>query len=470
MAATLGRLRPLALGAYVAAVMATGAVALGVTVQEWARVEAGLGELALFVLAAAVLDVMVVPIAGGGGVAASFAVLFAGLLVLGPAATAWVAALAAAWSEGVVRRRPIGRTAFNVSHSVLSVLGSGAVYAWLGGSFGRIDLGRWGAIVGAAIALWALETAWVSLAVVLERGGRIWRRLRMSLAPMLALDGALASAGLLLALLYQSREEFVGDSGWLGSLLLAAAVLIPCAMLYYAYRLRRALQAAYAQSLQTLGALVEAKVEGDRAAHGVEVARMAAAVAEALELPPEEVRQIRYAGYLHDIGKVALPSEALSRSRGWSGEESGAVRLHPEMGAEILRPVRFLSRAAEIVRAHHERWDGLGYPAGLRQSQIPIGARLLAMADAFVGMTASPTVDPSQALARLRQGAGSRFDPKLVLEWESVTPAAESTDTSRLAAAFLKRDTIVWRSPASSRASELGDSDELGRRAIANTP
>jgi hypothetical protein len=376
-------------------------------------------ELALFILVAGMMDVMVVPIAGGGGVAASFAVLFAGLLVLGPATTAWVAALAGLWSEGVVRRRPAVRTGFNVGHSVLSLAAAGWAYEKLGGQFGRVELGYWEpatAAMAAALVLWLLETGWVSLAVVLERGGRIWRRLRASLAPMLALDAALASVGLLLASLYQCRHQLLGGTSWHGSLVLCGVALLPCALLYYAYRLQGDLQEVYAQSLRTLGALVEAKVEGGRSGHGERVARLAARLAEVVELPADQVRQVRYAGYLHDIGKVGVPAELLSREKEQYGDELGAVRVHPQVGGEILTPIRFLTPAARMVRAHHERWDGLGYPARLRREEIPVGARLLSLANAYVGMThsACPRLTAGRAMGRLQQAAGSRFDPELV--------------------------------------------------------
>jgi len=408
---------PVSLAVYVGVVIAAGVMGLAGSLEQWAAVELGVWELALFIGLAGVLDVMVVPVAGGGGVAASFAVLFAGLLVLGPGPTAWVAALAALWSEGVVRRRPVARAAFNATHSVLSLLAAGWVYQSLGGRVGKLEMwGGLGAVVAAAVVLWVLETGWVACAVALERGAKIWRSLRAAVGPMLALDGALAAVGLLLALLYQSRWQLVGESSWQGSLFLGAVVLIPCGLLFYAYRLQGHLQAVYVQSLRTLGALLEAKVEGSHPGHGERVARLAERLAERLELPPAQVDQIRYAGYLHDIGKVGISSGLLNRARDRFAGEPQPLRLHPEIGAAILAPIHFLAPAAQILRAHHERWDGLGYPKGLRQHQIPLGARVLALANAYVGMTRSahPPLPPPQALARLQQAAGSRFDPLLV--------------------------------------------------------
>jgi putative nucleotidyltransferase with HDIG domain len=408
---------------YVGATILAGVAALGWNLEQWGAMDLGIGELALFIGLAGILDVMVVPVAGGGAVAASFAVFFAGVLALGAGPTAWVAALAVLWSEGVVRRRSLARAGFNAGHSVLSLLAVGWVYGALGGEAGRVVLAEsWLAVVGAAVALWLLETGWVSVAVALERGGRLWRRLQSSLVPAIAWDGALASVGLLLALLYQSRWQLVGESNWQGMLFLGAAVLIPCGLLYYAYRLQGSLQQVYAQSLRTLGALLEAKVEGSQPGHGEQVARLAARLAEELELAPEQVEQIRYAGYLHDIGKVGVPSLLLNRSRDRFSGEPEAVRLHSQIGAGVLSPIRFLQPAAEMVKAHHERWDGLGYPRGLRQKDIPLGARVLALANAYVGMTHSPhaPLTPQGAITRLRKAAGSRFDPVLVAALEQL--------------------------------------------------
>jgi len=412
---------PRLLDGYVGLTIAGGVVALAHSLVSNGAAELGIWELAIFIGLAGLLDAMVVPMAGVGAMAASFAVFFGGVLAVGAAPTAWVAALAVLWSEGMMRRRPLARAAFNASHSVLSLLAVGWLYGLLGGEPGRVVLSGWrpvGAIAVAAVGLWLLETGWVSVAMALEKGGGLGRRLGLAAGPGLAWDGALASVGLLLALLYQSRWQLLEQGSWssTGGLFLVATVLIPCGLLYYAWRLQGSLQQVYSQSLRTLGALLEAKVEGSQPGHGEQVAKLAASLGERLELAPAQVEQLRYAGYLHDIGKVGVPTSLLSRGREQYGGEPEAVRLHATIGAGILSPVRFLGPAAEMVKAHHERWDGLGYPVGLQQGQIPLGARVLALANAYVGMTHSPSqpLTPEQALHRLRQAAGSRFDPEVV--------------------------------------------------------
>ena len=410
--------RGLLLKLYIGVVALGGLAGLLWTVEQWEGTGIGVWELALFIGLAGVLDLMVVPVPGGGGVSASFAVLFGGLLVLGPGPTAWVGAVAGVWWYGVVRRTPASRLIFNSAHRVLSLLAAGAVYQGLGGHVGEVALlGDLPALVSTALVLWLLETGWMASAVALEQGVRRWRRLRHALVTMLVLDGALASVGLLLALLYQNRGELLGtpQASWSGALLLAAVIFIPASLLYYANRLHGDLQRVYRQSLRTLGSLVEAKLADTQPGHGERVAALAVQLAQTLELPPDQVEQIRYAGYLHDIGKVGVPRRFLHRRRDLFSGDPQPVRLHPQLGAQILTPIHFLGPAAEIVRAHHERWDGLGYPRGLRQQDIPLGARVLAIADAYVGLSHSLAHhSPHQSLSHLQQAAGSRFDPELV--------------------------------------------------------
>jgi putative nucleotidyltransferase with HDIG domain len=429
---------------YVGAVLVAGAGALAFTLRRMEAPPLSAWELGVFAGLAVLLDLMVVPLAGGGGASASFAIYFAGLLMLGAGPTGAVAALAGLISEGLVKRRALVRVSFNAAHTVLSLLGAGAVYALAGGVAGKVALTPqgWGAIAAAVLSLWGLEALWVAVAVAFETGARPWRRLRASLSPMLALDGALASVGLLVALLYQSREALLGSSTQEGLFLVAvlvAVALIPAGLLYYAYQLQGHLLGTYAQSLRTLGALMEAKLQRTSPGHGEQVAALAAEMAQAWELLPAEIEQIRYAGYLHDIGKVGVTGALLRRGRDLFEGEPSELKQHPQLGAQILAPIHFLQPAARFVAAHHERWDGLGYMEGLHGKQIPLGARLLAVADAYVGLTgpeASAPLSAATALHHLHQAAGSRFDPEVVARLEEVLRGrAELPREERTAAA-----------------------------------
>jgi two-component system cell cycle response regulator len=148
---------------------------------------------------------------------------------------------------------------------------------------------------------------------------------------------------------------------------------------------------------------------------------LAAATAEALGLPPDEIEQVRHASELHDVGKVAIPDAILGKPGPLTAEEWEFVRRHPVIGERIILAAPALRRVAALVRASHERWDGTGYPDAVAGDRILVGARVVAVADAFAAMTAGRpyrarrTAD--EALAELRRNAGTQFDPAVVEAW-----------------------------------------------------
>jgi ribonuclease P protein subunit RPR2 len=128
--------------------------------------------------------------------------------------------------------------------------------------------------------------------------------------------------------------------------------------------------------------------------------------------------QVEFGFLLHDVGKVAIPDAILFKPEPLTHAEYALMTRHPLIGAEILRDVTFLGEGIDVVRHHHERWDGTGYPDGLAGDQIPLGARIIAVCDAFTAMTSprpyAPQLTVPQALVELREGAGSQFDPAVV--------------------------------------------------------
>ncbi len=148
---------------------------------------------------------------------------------------------------------------------------------------------------------------------------------------------------------------------------------------------------------------------------------LAAATAEALGLPSEEVEHVRHASELHDVGKVAIPDAILGKPGPLTEEEWSFVRRHTVIGERIILAAPALSRVASLVRASHERWDGAGYPDRLAGDAIPLGARIVAVADAYAAMLAGrpyrPALTPGRALEELRRCAGTQFDPAVVEAW-----------------------------------------------------
>jgi putative nucleotidyltransferase with HDIG domain len=172
--------------------------------------------------------------------------------------------------------------------------------------------------------------------------------------------------------------------------------------------------------MTTLAALSDALEHKDAytAAHAREVEDLSERVGARLGLTGEDLRTVRYAALLHDIGKIGIPSEILSKPSKLTDEEFEQIKQHTVIGARMLERIPFFEHVHPLVRSAHERWDGRGYPDGLAASEIPLGARIICACDAFHAMTsdrpyrsAMPVTD---AIAELNREAGRQFDPAVV--------------------------------------------------------
>jgi putative nucleotidyltransferase with HDIG domain len=161
-----------------------------------------------------------------------------------------------------------------------------------------------------------------------------------------------------------------------------------------------------------------AESDGETHAHSHEVASTARAVARRLRFDPAQLAEVELAALLHDVGKLRLPRRLLTKPGKLTERERRLIRLHPDWGADMVAGIPGLDGVALIVRLHHERPDGRGYPLGLKGEQIPMGARIVAVCDAYGAMTQrrpySAPLDVDDALAELERHAGTQFDPGVV--------------------------------------------------------
>jgi putative nucleotidyltransferase with HDIG domain len=165
--------------------------------------------------------------------------------------------------------------------------------------------------------------------------------------------------------------------------------------------------------------------------HAWRVAELTVALGRAMGLSPADVRELRCAALFHDIGKIAIPSRVLEQSGPLDDDEIAVLRLHVTIGAELLAGIPALSAAAPVVAATHERWDGSGYPLGLAGTDIPLGARIIAVADAHDAMTArrpyGAPLSHADATSELARCSGTHFDPDVVRAWTDVVDAPRMT-------------------------------------------
>ncbi len=188
------------------------------------------------------------------------------------------------------------------------------------------------------------------------------------------------------------------------------------------------LQDAYIATVRALAAAVDAKDPYTRG-HSDRVAMYAMAIAEKLDLSAEQRTALEMAAYLHDIGKIGIREEILLKPGKLTDPEMAQMRHHPLIGANILKPVAFPWAIAPVVRHHHEHWDGRGYPAGLRGEEIPLLARVLAVADSYEAMTSDRPYrrarSPEEGIAELKRCSGTQFDPRIVDAFVSVLKSIE---------------------------------------------
>ncbi|MCL4310564.1 MAG: HD domain-containing protein [Actinomycetota bacterium] len=177
------------------------------------------------------------------------------------------------------------------------------------------------------------------------------------------------------------------------------------------------LEQAYLETVLTLANAVEAKDTYTKN-HADNASRIAVLVGKELGLSDNELEDIRYGGVLHDVGKIGVPDSILNKPGKLNDEEWAQMRGHAAIGADILKPVPRLKGAADIVRHHHERYDGNGYPDGLAGEDIPIGARILTTVDSYSAMVDKRSYKAARphedAAAELRRCAGTQFDPRVV--------------------------------------------------------
>ncbi len=173
----------------------------------------------------------------------------------------------------------------------------------------------------------------------------------------------------------------------------------------------------FLDSLQALSHTLQTK-DPELYQHSLHVLHIVWRFLDTLHLPREFTAQVRIAALFHDIGKLSLSPELLQKPTGLTPEERKEIQKHVIHGAKMLLPIASLRAASRMVSHHHERWDGRGYPTGLRHTMIPLGARIIAIADAFAVMTTRRSYHApcslAEALNELSRCAGSQFDPILV--------------------------------------------------------
>ncbi len=359
----------------------------------------------------------------------SYAVDFASLLLLGPNET-MIVATASAWSQCTFRikdRNPVYRTLFSMACLVITVQVAGTIYGLLGGTPGELDI--WTLpkpLVGAATAYFLINTAMVATAIALSTRQsvlKIWNENFLWSAPSYFVGAGAAALAV-------GVFSFVSVR-WL--LPLAAAPLYLTYRSYKVYLGRiddeqrhvREMADLHLATIEALALAIDAKDQTSQS-HIRRVQLYAAALARALGMTENDIQGVKTAALLHDIGKLAVPEHILSKPGPLTPEEFQKIRAHPKVGADIISAVPFPYPVSPLILSHHERWDGKGYPAGLKGEDIPLGARILSVVDYFDALMAERPYHKAMgydaAIGLLQQEAGKGLDPTVVDKFIELLP------------------------------------------------
>ncbi len=350
-----------------------------------------------------------------GAVSITFTIILAAMVLFGPALASLSAIFAAfIWRDIKKGTHPI-RWIFNGSQYSLSASAASLTYVGTGGVV-LTEVGRGLNLTDfpqlllpitlAVIAFFLTNTLLVSIAIGLAEKMRPLSVWLINVRWAMPNYFALAPLGLAIAEIFMA-------AGYIGVIL----IFMPLIVARQTFQVYMRLRGTYLGTVQSLIAALEAKDPYTRG-HSERVAKIAEQIGQELKLGENELETLRYAGILHDIGKIGTARYILRKPGKLTEEEHRRIRLHPEAGALILREVNFLNHVVPVIFHHHERFDGTGYIDGVAGDEIPYLARILSVADAFDAMTSPRPYRGSLSLEvacrELIDCSGTHFDPKIV--------------------------------------------------------
>lgn len=374
--------------------------------------------LVFWTILAIIAETLLIPLPGNSvGVSVGFAISLATTLIGGPLLGTTVSFLGVLLRIPNVTGKgrihlfniPLYKTVFNVSQSILITGCMGILYLHTGGKIGVFSLYPILLIVFFDILL---NTTIISGFLTFSTGQNFYKVWYNNVKGMFASAIAVGTMGIIVAL------AFIGYG--YGAVILFFGPLL---LARYSFKLYVEMRNLYISTIQVLNKTVEAK-DPYTSGHASRVEELAIQLAENYGLPFDSIQNIKTAAILHDIGKIGIHDSILNKASKLSQEEFQEIMKHPSIGAEIISKVDFLKNITAIIKHHHERYDGKGYPDGLAGNEIPIEACILTIVDSYDAMTSDrpyrKALSKEEALEEIRVNAGTQFHPDLASKFISM--------------------------------------------------
>ena len=360
-----------------------------------------------FLFISALAEFIPVDLPVSGAVSIGFPIDFVLILVYGPALAMLITALGALIGEIIERKVSWYKIIFNASQFALSAGIAGIVYQELGGVIGTTNLT--GYIVPAlicALTYYFINSSLFVMVIHLAEGISLWSIWKTKLKGIITTYIALAPIGFIMAMVYVT----IGIWGII-------LFFFPLILARRSFELYTKMRKVYLDTIRALAAAIDAKDPYTKG-HSERVAETSVALAQELNLSDKDIENIEYTALLHDIGKIGIADNILGKDSSLTDKEFDKIKEHPVMGAKIIEPVDFLKNSYEAIYHHHERYNGAGYPDGLKEKDIPLSARIIAVADAYDAMGSDrpyrKKLNKDKILNELKDQAGKQFDPEIV--------------------------------------------------------
>lgn len=397
---------PLAVQIYISGVMASGVAALLLLSLRVSTIEPSLILLTfLCALTLLVAETHQIHVSHKISITVSTAVIFAAVLLLGPALACWATGLGMGLAYIFLKRKWYNVT-FNIAAYVLTVASAGLTYQLTNG--GEIAVSPSTSIPAlslAAIVYFVANSGLVAVVVALREKRDVWYVWTDMFKQAASQYFALILLGILTAMVY-------GYAWWALGL-----IALPIVIVYYSLNTSQALRVQTKEAIEALADTMDSR-DPYTFRHSQRVAQYAEKIAAQLGLPPEEVDLIRSSARIHDLGKMGVDDQMLRKPGPLTVEERGEFQGHSAIGAEIMQRFPQYKDGRKLILYHHERYDGSGYPEGLKGDQIPLGARIIAVADAYDAMTSDrpyrKALSPDAACDELSANGRTQFDPIVV--------------------------------------------------------
>jgi len=362
-----------------------------------------------------IAETFLIQLPGVGAVSVSFALSFAAIIISGPLTAALITAIGLTFRRPHLEGRgyvhlfnsPPYKTIYNASQSILCAGLSGIFYIYIQSNFSYLGVaGDTIALVSTVVVYVILNTSTMTLLIKLLKGGKILEIWGENFKGTFLNSAAIGLLGIIVAFAYNNYG--------IGSVVL---FFVPLLLARYSFKLYVDMRKNYMETVKALINAVEAK-DPYTSGHASRVGKYAVEIGKELGLSSLELDKMRNAALLHDIGKIGVDDRILNKNKSLTNLEYEVIKNHPSTGYEIIKDIEFLKGANEIVKHHHERWDGKGYPDGLKGGEISLPVSILTIADSFDAMTTDRPYRKAfsfeKAISEIQNNSGTQFNPDIV--------------------------------------------------------